>query len=299
MKRRIAATEMDPERQRRRQRSRPFTRVPINFLLPNAVTLLGLSAGLTAIRFAFEGRFDDASLAILAAAILDGLDGRIARLLRGTSRFGAELDSLADFVSFGVAPAVVLYAWTLNGLGALGWIGAMLLAVCAALRLARFNVSLEDPDRPVWMAQFFVGVPAPAGALVALMPLYLTLLSVPAPPGGALFTLVFTVAVAGLMVSRLPTFSAKLMGQRVRRDMVLPGLVAFAAFAALLASYTWWTLAVGSLLYLAAIPLAWRRYRAFAENRSPPPGDDAAGSAGEGAPEPGERSPAGETGADE
>jgi CDP-diacylglycerol--serine O-phosphatidyltransferase len=262
----FSAGSINPERARRRQQRR-FRRVPINILLPNAVTLLGLTAGLTAIRFAVEGRFPDAALAILVAALLDALDGRIARLLRGTSRFGAELDSLADIVNFGVAPAVVLYAWSLNGLGALGWIVAMVFAVCCALRLARFNVALEDPDRPSWMAQFFVGVPAPAGALLVLLPLYLTLLDIPAPPFGAGFTLVFTAVVAMLMVSRLPTFSAKMMGQRVRRDMVLPGLVIFAVFAGVLASYTWQTLAVCSLVYLLAIPFAAYRHRQYAAGR--------------------------------
>ncbi len=267
MREKFSVEKLDPEGARRRQRRLRFGRVPINFLLPNAVTLLGLVAGVTAIRFAFEGRFSDAVLAILLAAILDGLDGRIARALRSTSRFGAELDSLADFVSFGVAPGIVLYAWTLNSLGAVGWIVVMAFAVCSALRLARFNVTLEDPDQPSWMARFFVGVPAPAAAIVALIPLYFSLLGLPELPGGAIITLIYTGFIAILMVSRLPTFSAKMLGQRVRRDMVMPGLVVFAVFAAVLASYTWLTLAVGSLLYLAAIPFAFARHRQYASGR--------------------------------
>ena len=267
MKEKFSDRKLDPERARRRQRQLRFGRVPINFLLPNAVTLLGLCAGVTAIRFAFEGRFSDAVLAILVAAILDGLDGRIARALRGTSRFGAELDSLADFVSFGVAPGVVLYAWTLKSLGAVGWIVVMAFAVCSALRLARFNVALEDPDRPSWMARFFVGVPAPAAALIALLPLYFSLLEVPNPPGLDVITLIYTAFIAVLMVSRLPTFSAKMLGQRVRRDMVMPGLVIFAVFAAVLASYPWMTLAVGSVIYLAALPIAFARQRQYASGR--------------------------------
>ncbi|VAW17950.1 CDP-diacylglycerol--serine O-phosphatidyltransferase, partial [hydrothermal vent metagenome] len=137
----------------------------------------------------------------------------------------------------------------------------------SALRLARFNVALEDPDQPSWMARFFVGVPAPAAALVALLPLYFSLLQVPDLPGSAVFTLIYTAVIAVLMVSRLPTFSAKMLGQRVRRDMVMPGLVVFAVFAAVLASYTWMTLAVGSLLYLAAIPVAFTRHRQYASGR--------------------------------
>lgn len=259
----FSGDKLNPERASRRQRHSRFRRVPINYVIPNAVTLLGLCAGVTAIRFAFEGRYADAVTAILLAAILDGLDGRIARALRSTSRFGAELDSLADFVSFGVAPAVVLYAWALSDLGPIGWIVAMVYAVCMALRLARFNVALDDPDKPSWTSRFFTGVPAPAAALIALLPLYLHLMGTAAIPGVAVLTLIYTSIVAALMVSTVPTFSAKTLGSRIRRDVVLPGLVLFAVFAALLASYTWVTLAMGAGLYLVAIPFAWIRYKQY------------------------------------
>ena len=264
VKQMFSGDKLNPERARRRQRHLRFRRVPINYVIPNAVTLLGLCAGVTAIRFAFEGRYADAVTAILLAAILDGLDGRIARALRSTSRFGAELDSLADFVSFGVAPAVVLYAWTLDGLGPIGWIVAMVYAVCMALRLARFNVALDDPDKPSWTSRFFTGVPAPAAALIALLPLYLHLMGAAAIPGVAVVTLIYTAIVAALMVSTVPTFSAKTLGSRIPRDVVLPGLVLFAVFAALLASYTWVTLTVGAIAYLIAIPFAWFRHKQYA-----------------------------------
>ena len=145
-------------------RRRRFRRIPVRTLAPNVVTLLALCAGLTAIRMAFEDRYVLAVAAIVFAAVLDGLDGRLARFLKGTSRFGAELDSLSDFVNFGVAPALILYFWDLHNLKSAGWIAAMVFAICGSLRLARFNVMIDDPDRPAWTANFFVGIPAPAGA---------------------------------------------------------------------------------------------------------------------------------------
>src|ERR1700758_3322553 len=155
---------------RRLEGRRPrFRLIPVRPLLPNLITLLALCAGLTAIRLTIEERLEWAVAAIVLAAVLDGIDGRIARLLKGTSRFGAELDSLADFVNFGVAPALMLYFWGLHELKSLGWIAALAFAICAGLRLARFNVMLDDPSRPALAANYFVGGPAPAGALRVLL----------------------------------------------------------------------------------------------------------------------------------
>src|SRR5947199_9497033 len=142
-----------------------FRLIPVRSLLPNLVSLLALCAGLTAIGLAVEDKLEWAVAAIVFAALLDGIDGRIARMLKGTSRFGAEFDSLADFVNFGVAPALILYFWDLHELKSAGWIAAMVFAICTGLRLARFNVMIEDPDRPAWAGNYFVGVPAPAGAI--------------------------------------------------------------------------------------------------------------------------------------
>ncbi|HEY0568885.1 MAG TPA: CDP-diacylglycerol--serine O-phosphatidyltransferase, partial [Xanthobacteraceae bacterium] len=136
------------------QKRRRFRRIPIRMLVPNLITLLALCAGLTAIRMAIEGRLEFALAAIVFAAFLDGVDGRVARLIKGQSRFGAELDSLADFVNFGVAPALILYFWGLNDLKNFGWIAALVFAICGSLRLARFNVMAEDPNRPVWAGNF-------------------------------------------------------------------------------------------------------------------------------------------------
>src|SRR6202035_636253 len=145
--------------------------VPVRVLIPNIFTLVGLCAGLTAIRMAIESRWDLAVAALVFAAFLDGIDGRLARLLKASSRFGAELDSLADFVNFGVAPALILYFWDLHELKSAGWIAAMAFAICTGLRLARFNVMIADPDRPGWSSNFFVGIPAPAGAIIVLLPI--------------------------------------------------------------------------------------------------------------------------------
>ena len=148
-------------------------------LLPNLITLLALCAGLTAIRLAVEDKLEWALAAIVFAATLDGIDGRIARLLKGTSKFGAELDSLTDFVNFGVAPALIVYFWSLHELKSAGWIAAMVFAICTGLRLARFNVMIDDPNRPAWAGNFFVGIPAPAGAITVLLPIYIYFLGVP------------------------------------------------------------------------------------------------------------------------
>jgi CDP-diacylglycerol--serine O-phosphatidyltransferase len=229
-------------------------------LIPNLVTLLALCAGLTAIRMAIEDRIDLAVYAIVAAAVLDAVDGRLARLLKGTSRFGAELDSLADFVNFGVAPAVLLYVWTLNDLDAVGWAGALAFAISAALRLARFNVALEAPG-PAFTQDFFVGVPAPAGAIVVLLPIHIGHLQFISPVVSATVALVFTLAIALLMVSRVPSWSFKRSGARIARDWVAPLFVSAVLFVVLLMSYPWPVLTLGSIAYLVSLPLAWLRYR--------------------------------------
>src|SRR5271156_4737299 len=205
-----------------RLRRRQFRRIPVRTLAPNLVTLLALGAGLTAIRLAFENRYAWALAAIVFAAFLDGIDGRLARLLKGTSRFGAELDSLTDFVNFGVAPGLILYFWGLHDLKSAGWIAAMVFAICGSLRLARFNVMIDDPDRPVWAANFFVGIPAPAGAITVLLPIYLVFLGVPRSGFLTWLTLLYTLVIATLMVSRLPVFSGKRVGTRVPPEMVGP-----------------------------------------------------------------------------
>jgi CDP-diacylglycerol--serine O-phosphatidyltransferase len=232
-------------------------------LAPNFVTVVALCAGLTAIRMAFEDRYGLALAAIVFAAILDGIDGRLARLLKGTSRFGAELDSLSDFVNFGVAPALILYFWGLHDLKSGGWIAAMAFAICAGLRLARFNVMTDDPDRPAWAANFFVGVPAPAGAIIVLLPIYAAFLGLPRSQFLTWATLVYTLVIAWLLVSRLPVFSGKRIGTRVPPEMVGPVVMVLVLSVALLIAYPWILLTIGTLAYLASLPFGWLSYRNY------------------------------------
>ena len=242
---------------------RRFKAIPVRTLLPNLITLLALCAGLTAIRVAVENKLELALAAIVFAALLDGIDGRIARMLKGTSRFGAELDSLADFVNFGVAPALILYFWGLHDLKSAGWIAALVFAICAGLRLARFNVMIDDPNKPAWAGNFFTGIPAPAGAITVLLPIYLDFLGVSDGLLTVWLTFFYTLVIALLMVSRLPVFSGKRVGKRVPPEMVLPVFVMVVLFFALLVSYPWQVLSAGTILYLACLPLGWRSYREY------------------------------------
>jgi CDP-diacylglycerol--serine O-phosphatidyltransferase len=248
-----------PEMRRRR-----FRPIPVRMLVPNFITLLAICAGLTAIRLSTEGRMELAVTAIVFAAVLDGLDGRVARMIKGQSKFGAELDSLADFVNFGVAPGLILYFWQLHDLGNGGWIAAMVFAISGGLRLARFNATMDDPNKPAFAANFFTGVPAPAGAITVLLPIYLAFLGLPKPP--AVLTALYTLLIAFLMVSRLPVFSGKTVKMRVPPEMVLPVFVSVVFFIALLISYPWHILSVGSVVYILSLPLGWRSYRDHARN---------------------------------
>ncbi|MGE3871494.1 MAG: phosphatidylcholine/phosphatidylserine synthase [Parvibaculaceae bacterium] len=257
---------------RREQRLRRFKQVPIRILVPNLITLLALCSGVTAIRLGMEGRYELAVGAVILAIVLDAIDGRLARFLKGTSRFGAELDSLADFVNFGVAPAILIYLWSLNALKSLGWLVALCLAICCALRLARFNVAIDDPDKPAWMMNFFTGAPAPAGAGLAMAPMYLGFLGL-IPDGHTVAWLVlpYTAAVALLIVSRVPTFSAKTLGSRISRDLVLPLLGVAALAIVSLIAFTWEMLTAMSVVYLALLPFgvrSYRRHKAEYEKRS-------------------------------
>jgi CDP-diacylglycerol--serine O-phosphatidyltransferase len=250
-------TPADPKSpEMRRRRFRP---IPIRMLVPNFITLLAICAGLTAIRLSTEGRMELAVAAIVFAAVLDGLDGRVARMIKGQSKFGAELDSLADFVNFGVAPGLILYFWQLHDLNNGGWIASMVFAISGGLRLARFNATMDDPNKPAFAANFFTGVPAPAGAITVLLPIYLAFLGVPKPPD--VLTALYTLVIAFLMVSRLPVFSGKTIRLRVPPEMVLPVFVSVVFFIALLIGYPWYMLSACSVLYLLSLPAGWKSYR--------------------------------------
>ena len=245
----------------------------INRLIPNVLTLAALCSGLTAIRFALQENLKLAVIAIIVAAIFDALDGRVARRLGVTSRFGAELDSLSDFLCFGVSPALVLYLASLREVGALGWIVTLMFPMCSALRLARFNTALlADTPPPAWTGSYFTGVPAPAGALLALVPLMVSFEIEAAWPRHALVVGTVLVVVGGLMVSTLPTFSFK--KGRIPRHLVLPALLGAALVMGVLASSPWIGMSLLGLAYASLIPFSWFAYhRQAARDRATPAGD--------------------------
>ncbi|GGF60049.1 CDP-diacylglycerol--serine O-phosphatidyltransferase [Terasakiella brassicae] len=242
------------------EKRRPkLKRLPINHLIPNILTISALCAGMTAINFAARDMWEASVFAIVVAAILDGLDGRVARLLNAQSKFGAELDSLSDFISFGVAPPMILYFWVLENAGRIGWVFVCFFTVCMALRLARFNTALEDPDKQPWENNFFTGVPAPAGALLIMYPLVLSFMfgdDFFRSPAMACF---FLTVIGGLMVSRFPTFSFK--KAKVPAAYVLPVMIGVGLLVAFLVSAPWAMLSVIGAIYLVSIPLSFNSYK--------------------------------------
>ena len=254
-------------RYRPRKRNRPrYTGPSFNRMIPNLMTMLGLCAGLTSMRFGLEGRFGAAAVAIVVAALIDGLDGRLARLLKATSRFGAEFDSLSDFLCFGVAPPFVLYLWSLQRGGAIGYAPCLMFTVCMALRLARFNASLEWAPKPADAYNFFTGVPAPTGAGLVLFPLFLGLeaqslgmdwlLNAARHP---LFCTVVLIGSALLLVSTLPIWSFK--NFKVPTPYVLPLLLGTGGYVAVLLAEPWAALAAAGLIYLGMLPFSVRSFR--------------------------------------
>ncbi len=230
---------------------------PLVRIIPNAITITALCTGLSAIRFALLERWELAVSLILIAAILDALDGRIARFLRADSHFGAELDSLSDFISFGVAPAVVIYLYSLHLWKGTGWALTLFFSTCMALRLARFNTSMDTP-KPDWIKQFSIGVPAPAGAFLALLPLMVSFAHEESFQNFP-FLFAFSILISGLlMISRIPTFVLK--NSRIPHRYVRLLLMAVAIFMAALFSAPWWTLSIGAILYLLSIPVSFWTY---------------------------------------
>jgi CDP-diacylglycerol--serine O-phosphatidyltransferase len=241
------------------RRPRQFTRgLPLRAVAPNAVTALALCCGLTGIRFAISHDWEIAVALILIAGVLDGLDGRIARMLHGESRFGAELDSLADAISFGVSPALILYLWSLSTLPRIGWLCSLVLAVFCALRLARFNANIDLTEQPHKSAGFLTGVPAPAAAAMALLPLFLWFWT-----GEALFRSPYLVApwvaaVALLMVSSVATYSWSSL--KLRRNIRFEALAVFVLLGAAIISAPWHTLSLLCLAYIASLPFSVSSY---------------------------------------
>ncbi|MCP4316810.1 MAG: phosphatidylcholine/phosphatidylserine synthase [Hyphomicrobiales bacterium] len=235
--------------------------ISFRMMVPNIITALAICAGLTGIRLAFEQRFELAVAMVLLAAFLDAIDGRVARLLKSTTKFGAQMDSLADIVNFGVAPALVVYAYLLEQVKSFGWIAAMIYAIAAGLRLARFNVMEEDGVKASWQADYFVGIPAPGGAMMVLLPVYIGFLGVEPGPVFAYLASAYTLLIAFLLVSRVPVYSGKTLGQRVRRDLVFPLMLVIVLYVALLMTFTWETMTATTVLYLVSLPFGARAWR--------------------------------------
>jgi len=247
------------DRRRRSRRLFRHSKIPVRMLVPNFFTLVSLCAGVTAIRMAIEQKFEIAVLLVVAAALLDGVDGRLARALKAQSKFGAELDSLADFVNFGVAPAIVMFTWGLGGIRGFGWIAALVFACCMGLRLARFNAMLEV-DKPKWQSNFFTGVPAPAGAILVLFPFYLSAIELIDLRTVPVAIAIYTLAIAFMLVSTIPTYSGKLLGERIKREWVLPIFAGVALLFGLFITYPYATLAAIVVAYLLLVPIGYRRF---------------------------------------
>ncbi len=270
-------TRLHPHRMRLRERR--LRELSLTRLSPNIVTVLALCAGLTAIRFALRGEWENAVIAIAVAGLLDASDGRLARLLGASSRFGAELDSLSDVISFGVAPAVMLHVWCMQNAGSVGWALVLLYCVCVALRLARFNTALDEP-KPPWAMRFFTGVPAPAGAGLVLLPM---MISFQDWTRSGIFSHWFLnalviVTVSMLLVSRVPTYSFKRI--KVPPHGVLPLLLLVGVGAAFLVGAPWATLTVIGLAYAGSIPMSMAAYRRLARENAWQPPDPALDRAG-------------------
>ncbi len=227
-------------------------------ILPNIFTLVGVCIGLSSIKFAFDNKFEIAIIAIIAAAIIDGLDGRIARLLKGTSKVGKELDSLTDVISFGVAPAFIMYFWSLNNLGKFGWLLTMIYVVCVALRLARFNVSSNS--EPSWKDDYFEGVPSPAGGILLLMPLILSVSEVSLIKiNYDIVVPTFFIFISFLLISKVPTFAFKKI--TIPRRMTIFALFGIVLFFGLLLIYTFKVLVICGLIYICLIPIGYFNYQ--------------------------------------
>ncbi|WP_296613284.1 CDP-diacylglycerol--serine O-phosphatidyltransferase [Sphingomonas sp.] len=255
---------MRPPRPRRLRR--PTTGLPLRTIAPNALTALALSSGLTGVRFAIAGDWQMAVVMILAASALDGVDGQVARMLRGTSRFGAELDSLSDAISFGVAPALILYLWSLTDAPRFGWICALLFAVFCALRLARFNAQIDATEQPRKAAGYLTGIPAPAGAIGAMLPLYLWFITGEPWLRSPWLVAPWMAFIAFLMISSIATYGWSSL--RLRRNIRFEALAVIVAIGAALVSAPWPTLAGICLVYLALIPFSARNYARIRRQRA-------------------------------
>ena len=229
----------------------------VRMILPNMLTLIGVCIGLTSIRFSFNGQFDLAIIAIIFAALIDGLDGRIARLIKGTSKVGKELDSLTDMISFGVAPAFIMYFWTLSSLGRLGWLICLIYVICVALRLARFNINSNQ--EPSWRDSFFEGVPSPAGGILVLTPLVISMTNFDLVKiDNNTIAPIFFIVTSLLLISKFPTYSfKKIVIQRQTTIFLLFGIVLFFGFILI---YPFIAISISAIIYLLMLPISYFHY---------------------------------------
>lgn len=271
-----------PRPARRKRAPRAQRGIPLRAILPNAVTALALCFGLSGIRFAIGGMWDTAVVMVLIAAVLDGIDGRIARLVRAESRFGAELDSLSDAISFGVTPALIIFLWSLHDVPRIGWLVALVYALFCALRLARFNAQIDQTEQPHKSAGFLTGVPAPAGAMLAMVPIYLWLVTDLPLFREPMLVAPWLFLVAVLMVSSIATWSGSAL--KLRQRIRFEAIAVLVVLAAAIVSAPWQSLTAIALIYLGSIPFSVRSYRRVRRLR-------AAGQAPASAAEPSVREP--------
>ena len=232
-------------------------------ILPNILTLVGVCIGLSSIKFAFDGKFELSIIAVIVAGIIDGLDGRIARLIKGTSKVGKELDSLTDVISFGVAPAFIMYFWSLSEIGRLGWLISLIYVICVALRLARFNVNSEGESS--WKDNFFEGIPSPAGGILVLMPLVYSFSEIQFfNPNYKIIVPILFISISILLISKIPTYSLKKIV--VPRSTTIFLLLVVVLYFGLLLIYTFNTLIVSGMLYLLMIPVSAVHYYKINKN---------------------------------
>lgn len=258
---------------RPKHKKRRLLVLPLSRLFPNMITIGGLCCGLSAVRLGLENKFEVAVILLVAAAVIDGMDGRIARFLNSTSTFGAQLDSLSDFFCFGVAPGLLLYQWRLHELKGTGWAIVLFFAVCCALRLARFNTNLAQDNLEPWQLKFFVGVPSPAGAMLALMPIVMSFYA-PGIADHPIFFAIWIAFVAALMASRIPTFAAKKVS--IHHEWLLTLMIAFGIMTVLVFSEPWLMFNFGGLAYCCLIPVSYKRYKKLeALHRTSPSLDEA------------------------
>ena len=234
-------------------------------ILPNALTLFGVCIGLSSIKFALDSKFELSVIAIIFAALFDALDGRVARLIKGTSLVGKELDSLADVISFGVAPAFIMYFWSLNNLGKFGWLLCLIYVVCVTLRLARFNVNSNE--EPSWKDNFFEGMPSPAGGILVLMPLIFSLSEINLfKTNYNIIVPIFFISISFLLISKIPTYSFKKIS--IPRRMTIFVLFGIVLFFGLLLVYTFKVMVLGGLIYLVLIPISFFNYKKILKEKN-------------------------------